>query len=142
MIDLCFKHHYFIPNNNRLNQILGKHSPCLFLISWIFLRFLFFYFLIFTYHQNYEVRVFTNDYKLISVYCYHEQSLFNKSDRQFMITMGKNGKKVDSLHATLIKFTGQKLLVYQSPIILKTYDFCEYVKFGAISEKNIFYLTA
>ena len=42
-------------------------------------------------------------------------------------------KKVHSLHVPAMKFIGKKQLVEKVPIILLKYDFCEYVKFGAIS---------
>ena len=48
-------------------------------------------------------------------------------------------KKVNSLRVPAIpaipaiKFIGSKQLAYPSPLYFKNYDFCEYVKFGAIS---------
>ena len=58
------------------------------------------------------------------------------------LTTAKN-EKVDSLHATAIKFIGQKQLVYLFPIILLNFNFCEYVKFGAILWKiDILSITA
>ena len=50
---------------------------------------------------------------------------------------------VDSLHDTTMKCIGKKQLVSKVLIILKKYDFCEYVKFGAISLKiDILKITA
>ena len=55
-----------------------------------------------------------------------------------LFTTGKN-EKVDSLHATAMKFIGNKQLVYdQSPIMLKKLRFFFFffnVKFGTISYK-------
>ena len=49
--------------------------------------------------------------------------------------LAKLKKKVYSLHVPAMKFIGKKQLVKKVPIILKNYDFCEYVKFGEISWK-------
>ena len=45
-------------------------------------------------------------------------------------------KKVDSFQVPAIEFTGKKELILKVSMILeKNYNFCEYVKFGAISWK-------